>query len=126
VDRAGLLDWIAGYERAWRASGTEALAEVFDPDAVYLSSPYEQPVRGLGPIAEFWEAERSADEVFELDVDVVAVEGDTGVARLEVHYSAPLERAYRDLWIVTLDGTGLCTRFEEWPFWPEHGRVAPA
>ena len=63
--------------------------------------------------------------MFELAADVVAVEGDTGVARLEVRYSAPLEREYRDIWIVTLGPNGLCTCFEEWPFWPEHGRVAP-
>jgi hypothetical protein len=126
VDRSGLLDWIAAYERAWRTPGTEVLTEVFATDALYLPSPYEQPLRGLAAIAEFWEAERTGpDEVFELDVGVVAVEGATGVARLEVRYSAPLEREYRDLWIVTLDANGLCTRFEEWPFWPEHGRVAP-
>ena len=31
----------------------------------------------------------------------------------------PCKQEYRDLWVVTLDEDGLCTAFEEWPFWPE-------
>jgi hypothetical protein len=66
-----------------------------------------------------WEHERlGPDEAFELKSEVVAVEGDVGVARVEVRYGAPRDLLYRDLWIVCTDEAGLCTRFEEWPFWP--------
>ena len=37
---------------------------------------------------------------------------------MEVEYGEPINRSYRDIWIVTLDGDGRCTAFEEWPFWP--------
>ena len=30
----------------------------------------------------------------------------------------PRPQLYHDLWVVTLDAGGRCTRFEEWPFWP--------
>ena len=33
---------------------------------------------------------------------------------------------YRDLWIVRLNDTGLCFRFEEWPFWPPGQQGAAA
>ena len=46
-----------------------------------------------------------------------AVDGDVGIARIEVDY-AKGER-WRDLWVVTLDADGRCTRFEEWPFAPD-------
>ena len=58
--------------------------------------------------------------------EIVAVEGDTGVSRVEVWYDGPPPRHYRDLWIVRLDDSGRCTHFEEWPFWPELGTHAPA
>ena len=45
--------------------------------------------------------------------------------RVEVWYGDPVKRHYRDLWIVRLDEHGLCTSFEEWPFWPEQGPSAP-
>jgi ketosteroid isomerase-like protein len=126
VDRGALARWIADYERAWRTQGTDPLARLFSDDAIYRAAPFEEPLRGLAEIAEFWEAEREGpDEVFSLTSEPVAVEGDVGVARLEVSYGDPVVRLYRDLWIVTLDADGRCTAFEEWPFFPGLGRVAP-
>lgn len=119
MDRAALQGWIERYEHAWRTSGTEPLAELFAPDASYLTAPFEQPYRGLEAIGAMWEGEREGpDEPFEMESEVVAVEGDTGVARLEVRYLKPGGRTYRDIWIVGLNEQGLCTAFEEWPFWP--------
>jgi uncharacterized protein (TIGR02246 family) len=119
VDRPTFEDWIERYERAWRAPGTEQLAELFAADASYRTAPFEEPYRGLEAIARMWEAEREGpDEDFEMNSEVVAVEGDTGVARLEVRYLKPGGKTYRDVWIVTLDGRGRCSAFEEWPFWP--------
>jgi len=136
VDRAQLTDWLGRYERAWRSPGTDALAELFTEDATYSTAPYESPHRGLAAMREMWEAERSGpDEDFEMSSEVVAVEGDTAVARVVVHYLAAKEkegrhhrqrREYRDLWIVRLDESGLCSHFEEWPFWPPDQEGAPA
>jgi hypothetical protein len=81
-------------------------------------SPYGEPVRGLAAIAALWEREREGpDEDFGMDAEIVAVEGDTAVARIEVDYARG-ER-YRDLWIVRFAADGRCREFEEWPFWPD-------
>lgn len=120
--RADLERWIEAYERLWRAAGTDGLAEIFSDDAVYVPAPFADRIRGLDAISALWESERlGPDEDFELDSEVVAVDGDTGVARIEVRYGPPRDALYRDLWIVRLDGDGRCTRFEEWPFWPPGG-----
>lgn len=119
MHRAELRAWVARYERAWRSPGTAGLGELFSPEATYRTAPYAQPVRGLPAIAALWEGEREGpDEVFTLSSEVVAVDGDTGVVRLEVRYGEPVRQEYRDLWIVRLNGAGLCVSFEEWPFWP--------
>jgi len=89
------------------------------PEAVYSPAPFEEPHRGLEAIQKMWEEERSGpQEEFSMTSEPVAVEGDTGVARVEVRYGEPRPLHYRDLWIVTLDEEGRCTSFEEWPFWP--------
>jgi hypothetical protein len=45
---------------------------------------------GLPAVAAMWEAEREGpEEVFGMESEVVAVEGDTGAARLEVRYGVP-------------------------------------
>lgn len=119
MDRPQLRRWLTAYERAWRSPGTAALAELFAERATYRTAPFERPHVGLGAIGRLWEAERTGpDESFTIDSEIVAVEGGTGVARVEVRYGEPITRLYRDLWIVTLDAHGLCTAFEEWPFWP--------
>jgi ketosteroid isomerase-like protein len=121
---AALTDWIDRYERAWRTPGTDALAGLFTEDAVYSPAPFDEPLRGLAAIARFWEDEREGpDEVFTLRSRVVAVEGATGVARIDVEYGDPPTLRYADMWVVTLTSDRRCSAFEEWPFFPGQGRI---
>jgi len=125
VDRGGVSAWVTDYERAWRAPGTNALAGLFAADAVYSQGPYDEPARGLAAIARMWEAERDGPgEVFAITSDVIAVDGDVAVVRVEVRYGDPVRQEYRDLWILRFGADALCTAFEEWPFWPDQ-RAAP-
>jgi ketosteroid isomerase-like protein len=119
MDRNHVTRWVAAYEQAWRAPGTDALATIFTAEASYLQGPYRAPVIGLAAIARMWEHERDGpDEVFRMTSDVVAFDGDTAVARVEVHYGDPVQQEYRDLWIMRFAEDGRCHTFEEWPFWP--------
>ena len=120
MDRPALERWLAAYERAWRSPGIDQLADLFTADASYMNAPFQEPFRGLDAIAAMWEEERDGhDEGFEMDSEVLAVEGDVGVARLEVRYEGPPPIVYRDLWVVTLGEDGRCSAFEEWPFSPD-------
>jgi ketosteroid isomerase-like protein len=125
TDRAQVGRWLAAYEAAWRAPGTECLPGLFTADATYLQSPYGRPVTGLDEIARMWEEEREGPgEVFTLAADILAVDGPVAVVRAEVHYGQPPHQEYRDLWVIHLGEDGRCTWFEEWPFWPEHPYAA--
>lgn len=125
TDRAMVSRWLAGYEAAWRAPGTDGLSEIFAGDAAYLQSPYEEPVVGLAAIRRMWDEDRDGpDEVFTLATDILAVDGAIAVVRAEVRYSDPVRQEYRDLWIMQLDGDGRCNWFEEWPYWPGQPRAA--
>jgi ketosteroid isomerase-like protein len=125
TDRAMVSRWLAAYEAAWRAPGTDSLARIFTDDASYLQSPYEEPVVGLDAIRLMWDEEREGpDEVFTVATQIVAVEGPTAVVRAEVGYGDPVSQEYRDLWVIRLGDDGRCSWFEEWPFWPEHPYAA--
>lgn len=118
VDRASVEVWVAAYEQAWRTAGVSLLTTLFTEDAAYRMSPYEEPVRGLAEIGALWERERTGpDEGFEMNWELVAVEGDTAVTRMEVAYASGAE--YRDLWIIRFAADGRCREFEEWPYWPD-------
>jgi ketosteroid isomerase-like protein len=117
VDRERAEAWVAAYERAWRTAGVEPLRELFVEGATYLMSPYEEPTVGLEAIGELWDRERKGpDEPFEMEHEIVAVEGDTAVVRVEVRYGAGERHRYRDLWVIRFAEEGRCRAFEEWPF----------
>jgi hypothetical protein len=125
MDRKQLSDWVAAYERLWRAAGTDGLSELFSEGAYYSMGAFDRNETGLEAIGRLWEEERDGpDEPFEMTSEVVAIDGDTGVVRVEVVYGPPKDEHYRDIWIVRLDGDGRCFHFEEWPQWPEHGTSA--
>ena len=107
--------WIAAYERAWRSPGTETLAELFTDDATYLQGPFDEPLTGLPDISEMWDEERTGpDEAFTMSSEIVAVDGDTAVVRVEVEYGEPDHEEFRDLWIIRFAEDGRCRVFEEW------------
>lgn len=119
MERADLERWIRAYEAAWRAPGTAAADALFADDATYLTHPFAEPVSGRDAIRRLWDRERGPGERFTMAWEVVAVDGDTGVARVEVRYLAPDEAWFRDLWVVRLGPDGRCRHFEEWPFAPD-------
>jgi ketosteroid isomerase-like protein len=121
VDRALVERWVAGYLRAWRTPGTEALDALFTPDATYLPSPWATVERGREELAAFWEGERDGpDEEFTFAHEVVAVdpEAATAVVRAEVAYAGSSNGTWRDLWVIRFADDGRCAAFEEWPFSP--------
>jgi hypothetical protein len=118
--------WLEAYEAAWRTAGTSALTRLFTEGASYRPGPFELTISGLDAIGEFWEAVRGGpDEVFSLTYELIAVQGDIGVARVEVTYAGSRQRTYRDLWVITLAPDDRCRAFEEWPFHPEQTLTPP-
>jgi ketosteroid isomerase-like protein len=123
--RAAVAEWVAGYERAWRAPGTDALLQLFTAKASYSPGPFEPTLRGLPAIAEFWETERdTAEEAFTLTTEQIAVDGTTAIVRTEVSYVRPERQQFRNLWVIGFAPDGRAQSFEEWSFAP--GADGPA
>jgi ketosteroid isomerase-like protein len=119
VDREAVARWVDAYEEVWRSPGTDRLAELFTEDVSYLMSPWAAAVEGLDAVAELWEAEREGpDEPFTMSSEVVAVDGDRAVVRVEIEYRRDRPSRWRDLWLIDFERDGRCRRFEEWPFAP--------
>jgi ketosteroid isomerase-like protein len=120
MDRADVRRWAHRYEEAWRSPGTDLLAELFSDDASYRVSPWAEPIIGVAALGTFWDDERDGpDEEFTMTSEVVAVDGDTSVLRVEVRYGGDEPAVWRDLWVLRFDESGRCRAFEEWPFAPE-------
>jgi len=103
------------YVAAWRAKDTALLAQVLNDDITYKTSPFAEPLVGLDAVKKFWLEATAEGEEFTITHALVAIEGDIAVLRVDVHYTAPIERTWKDLWIVQIGDDGLCFTFEEWP-----------
>jgi ketosteroid isomerase-like protein len=119
LEREGVARWIADYEAAWRRGRSADLGGLFTADAVYCTSPGAEPLAGIGQIRHWWRAESDPAERWELTAEVLAVDGDRAVARLDVRYSAPAQHRFLDLWLMRFAPDGRCAQFEEWYWSPE-------
>jgi hypothetical protein len=115
MDYALIDTWMTEYIKAWRAGDPALLEQVFSEQFSYKTSPFKEGITDWDTLREFWQETCDKEDVFTLSYDVVAIEGDIAVLRVDVHYTAPDERYYKDLWIVQIDDNGLCFAFEEWP-----------
>lgn len=117
MDRDGVMRWVEGYERAWRANDLAGVEELFTEDAKYRASPYEESLVGHAAIKEFWPEDEDG-EVFTVAASPVAIDGQNAVVRVQVRYGDPLRQAYRDLWVLHFAVDGRVDDYEEWAYWP--------
>ena len=123
--------WVS--PRGWtptRAPGAcrapRLLAQLFAADAVYLTSPYAEPVVGLVAIAEMVEDERHGpDEASRRAARWSPSSGETSqlVGREEVTFELRRASITADLWAAAVRRRRSGRHFEEWPFWPEDGVI---
>lgn len=116
MDRERVQAWLDAYVRWWLVSDPVGVPVLFTPDARYLRSPYAEPLVGHAALTDFWVADRHA--TFTVATDVVAVDGQVAVARLQVDYERPQPQQYRDLWVLRFAEDGRVSRFEEWAYFP--------
>ena len=54
LDGMDVMTWVDGYERAWRGNDAAGLDRLFTPDVRYLRSAYDDGLRGIDAVREFW------------------------------------------------------------------------
>jgi ketosteroid isomerase-like protein len=116
IDREAVTRWVGDYERAWREDDADAVETLFTQNATYRRSPYEPSETGHEAIKAFWLED--AGRTFSMDAMVLAVENEVAVVRVDVFYRTPVEREYRDLWLLRFGADGRVADFEEWAYWP--------
>jgi len=82
--------WFDGYGAAWENRDPAAIGRLFDTDAVYRANPFDDGVRGREQIVAEWTEGFKDDsgEAFEFRHQVIAVDGDVGVVRGWIEYTA--------------------------------------
>ncbi len=114
---AALEKWLAGYERAWESRDPARAAELFTPNALYREMPFEAPKAGQAGIREYWSSVTADQRDINFKSQVVAVNGQTGVAHWSAIFTTPSTGARVELdgmFLLTFDANGRCTELREW------------
>lgn len=115
LDTQRLAAWLADYEAAWEQRDADAAASLFTADAEYYETPYSEPFAGREGIAEYWAGVTAEQRDIDFEAEVVAVNGNVGVARWNAVFEAGGEPVELDgVFILEFDRDGLCTELREW------------
>ena len=114
---AAVEKWLAGYERAWEARDAARAAELFTPNASYHEMPFDAPKAGQAGIREYWSSVTADQRDIDFKSQVVAVNGQTGVAHWSATFTAASTGARVELdgmFVLTFDANGRCSELREW------------
>jgi len=114
---AALEKWLAGYERAWESRDAAGAAELFTPTAAYHEMPFEAPKVGQAGIREYWSAVTADQRDIDFKSQVVAVNGQTGVAHWSATFTTASTGAHVELdgvFVLAFDASGRCSDLREW------------
>ena len=117
MDIEKVLEWVRGYERAWREVDLDAVETLFTEQAHYRASPYEPDIVGHDAIKRFWPEDEDGTD-FTMSAQPIAVQERSAVVRVLVNYRGAKPQEYRDLWVLRFAADGRVEDFEEWAYWP--------
>ena len=113
--------WMTAYGAAWLSNDAADVAALFGRDATYSVGPFAQPWTGRTQIVEEWTSDPLGQRDIEFAHDVLAVDGDVGVARWRVAYTTAADgrRFEMDGVLVARFApggadAGRCVAHEEW------------
>jgi hypothetical protein len=117
MERAHFERWLTAYGRAWEARDAEAAAALYAEDGSYQVTPFVEPLRGRAAVLEYWREVARTEENIRFGFEIVAVTPEAGIA----HWWAAFVRVppgmptkLDGIFVITLNGLGLCTRLREW------------
>jgi ketosteroid isomerase-like protein len=117
--------WLARYEQAWEQRDPAQAAALFTDDAPYHEMPFDAPKAGRAGIRDYWTTVTADQRNIDFESRVIAVNGQTGVARWSASLSSAASGARIELdgvFVLQFDQSGLCSELREW--W--HVRVSEA
>ena len=112
LTREHVQAWLDAYVEAWRTYDEGAIRDLFAPDATYAYHPYEEPIRGRDAIVAAWLEDRDEPGSWEASYTPSLIQGDRAVATGETRYQDG--RVFSNLFELTFNAAGQCTRFVEW------------
>jgi ketosteroid isomerase-like protein len=118
MDRASFQRWLDRYVEAWRTGDPGQIGDLFSEDATYQWNPWDEPLRGRQGIVRAWTENPDPAGSWEARYEVLAVDGDAGVAQGRTRYLESHDgmagKSYDNIFLCRFDAQGRCREFTEW------------
>ena len=118
MDRASFQRWLDRYVEAWRTGDPGQIGELFSTDATYQWNPWDEPLHGREGIVRAWMENPDPAGSWEARYEVLAVDGDVGVAQGRTRYlenhDGMAGKSYDNIFLCRFDAQGRCREFTEW------------
>jgi len=123
IAEADARAWIEAYGDAWTTRDPDKIVKLFTADASYQERRFHAPLRGAGPIRNYWQMlvhDLQRDVAF--DVEQIVVSGNQAFVHWTAHFTWRPINGIFELDTVsrvtfsdeTLSGLRLVSSFEEW------------
>jgi uncharacterized protein (TIGR02246 family) len=114
---AAVEAWLARYKQAWEQRDPELAAALFTENAPYHEMPFDPPKAGRPGIRDYWATVTADQRNVDFKCRVIAVNGQTAVARWSVSLTSASSGARIELdgvFILEFEDAGLCRELREW------------
>jgi uncharacterized protein (TIGR02246 family) len=117
LTNAAVEAWLSRYKEAWEQRDPALAASLFTENAPYHEMPFDAPKAGRSGIRDYWATVTADQRNIDFKSQLIAVTGQTAVARWSARLSSAASGVRVELdgvFILTFDGSGLCSELREW------------
>jgi len=109
--------WLERYRDAMVRLDPTAAGDLFSTDASYRESPFAETIKGRAQIVAYWEMVATVMRDVDFSFDVLAVDGDVGVAHVRdtlTRVPSGKRARYDGIFAARFDDELRCVDFREW------------
>lgn len=118
LTRSTVKAWLDAYVQAWKTYDAQEIGNLFSADAVYVYSPFSEPVRGREAIVASWLEGRDTPGTYDAHYEPLVIEGNTAVTNGQSLYyeqdQKTLKAEWNNIFFLRFDDEGRCAEFREW------------
>jgi ketosteroid isomerase-like protein len=117
LSNAALETWLQKYGAAWESRDAAAAGKLFTPDATYHEMPFDPAKQGRAAIHDYWKTVTADQREIKFESQVIAVNGNTGVAHWKATFklaSNGATVALDGVFVLEFDASGECKSLREW------------
>lgn len=118
MDKHQFQAWLDGYVDAWKTYDEAKIGALFADDVEYRYHPLDEPLVGRAAVVANWLESKDDPGTYDANYEVLAIDGDTYVARGRSDYfetpGGPLRDQYFNVYVCHFNDSGECTSFTEY------------